>query len=158
MRKRNRRVKKNVAFTTNRMGVIALIICVFLVGIAYWTFDARCVAIQHEIGKAEKVTRELNKDLQRETATWSMMTSLGKLDERLNRHGLEMQVQKVEQIVNMNRDGRPKPNQLSVARARNRMRNISNVAFSKDDVSQSMRTMLPLRGTKSAAKGRTVQR
>lgn len=158
MRKRNRRVKKNVAFTTNRMGVIALIICVFLSGIAFWMFDARCVAIQREIGKAEKVVKELNKDIQRETATWSMMTSRSKLDERLSRHGLEMQLQKVEQVVNMNRDGRPKPNQLSVARARNRMRNISNVAFSKDDVSQSMRTMLPSRGTKSTAKGRTARR
>ena len=69
MRKRNRRVKKNVAFTTNRMGVIALIICVFLSGIAFWMFDARCVAIQREIGKAEKVAKELFAKLDRKAVT-----------------------------------------------------------------------------------------
>jgi hypothetical protein len=130
-RRKNRKLKKNATWTTGSMAVAALILCVLLMVLVYWLFDSRCSAIQREIGKAEKVYATLETDCMRETARWDEMKTPEKLAECLTRFGLEMKIQRQDQIVRMNRDGRPAPNQIAVSRARMRIRGFENMASYK---------------------------
>ena len=110
------------------MAVATLIFCVLMMMLVYWLFDSRCSAIKREIGKAEKVYEALAADCVREAARWDAMIAPDKLNECITRFGLEMKVQRPDQIVRMNRDGRPVPNQIAVSRARARSRGMENMA------------------------------
>ena len=122
-----------------------------LMMLVYWLFDSRCSAIQREIGKAEKVLAALEADCVRETARWDEMKTPEKLAECLTRFGLEMKTQRQDQIVRMNRDGRPAPNQIAVTRARMRARGVENMASYKTTgarAASSQRTVAKPRGTR----------
>ena len=133
------------------MAVATLIVCMLLMMLVYWLFDSRCSAIQREIGKAEKVLAALEADCVRETARWDEMKTPEKLAECLTRFGLEMKTQRQDQIVRMNRDGRPAPNQIAVTRARMRARGVDNMASYKTTgarAASSQRTVAKPRGTR----------
>ncbi len=137
------------------MGVASLILCGFVVMMTYWLFDSQCTSIQREIGKAEKEFDALESECVRETARWDRMKTPEKLAECLVRFGLEMKMQRQDQIVRMNRDGRPEPNQIAVARARSRVRAIENMAYKSSSV-MPVRALAPLRA--NGAKGRSTTR
>ena len=87
----------------------------------------------------------------RETARWDEMKTPEKLAECLTRFGLEMKTQRQDQIVRMNRDGRPAPNQIAVTRARMRARGVENMASYKTTgarAASSQRTVAKPRGTR----------
>ena len=132
--RRNRKIKRHATWTTGAMAVATLIVCMLLMMLVYWLFDSRCSAIQREIGKAEKVLAALEADCVRETARWD-----------------EMKTQRQDQIVRMNRDGRPAPNQIAVTRARMRARGVENMASYKTTgarAASSQRTVAKPRGTR----------
>ncbi len=149
--RRNRKIKRHATWTTGSMAVATLIVCMLLMMLVYWLFDSRCSAIQREIGKAEKVLAALEADCVRETARWDEMKTPEKLAECLTRFGLEMKTQRQDQIVRMNRDGRPAPNQIAVTRARMRARGVENMASYKTTgarAASSQRTVAKPRGTR----------
>ena len=129
--KRNKKIKKNASWTMCSIGVVVLLICMLMMVLAYWLCDARCAAIQREINKAEMVYKALDTDCVREMARWDKMRTFENLDNCLTRFGLEMKIQRPDQIVRMNRDGRPAPNQIAVSRARMRARGVENMASYK---------------------------
>ena len=149
--RRNRKIKRHATWATGSMAVATLIVCMLLMMLVYWLFDSRCSAIQREIGKAEKVLAALEADCVRETARWDEMKTPEKLAECLTRFGLEMKTQRQDQIVRMNRDGRPAPNQIAVTRARMRARGVENMASYKTTgarAASSQRTVAKPRGTR----------
>ena len=73
-----------------------------------------------EIGKAEKEYKRLERDCQREIASWEELKTPDKLRVALLRHGLDMSQPNQDQVVHMTRAGKPEPNQMSVARIRQR--------------------------------------
>lgn len=120
MRRRNRKVKKHSRFTVNSVNCVALIVLSFLALMVYWSQDARCSAFQQEIGKAEKEYKRLERDCQREISIWEELKTPDKLRVALLRHGLDMGQPNQDQVVHMTRAGKPEPNQMSVARIRQR--------------------------------------
>ncbi|MBR6735234.1 MAG: hypothetical protein IKL96_12670 [Kiritimatiellae bacterium] len=148
--RRNRKIKRHATWTTGSMAVATLIVCMLLMMLVYWLFDSRCSAIQREIGKAEKVLAALEADCVRETARWDEMMTPEKLAECLTRFGLEMKTQHQDQIVRMNRDGRPAPNQIAVIRAQMRARgeNMASYKTTGARATSSQRTVAKPRGTR----------
>ncbi len=119
--KRNRKVKKHSRCTVNSVNFVALIVLSFFALMVYWSQDARCTALTQEIGKAEKEYARLERACQREEMSWEELKTPESLKQALIRHGLDMDVANPgEQVVNMSANGRPSPNQTSVARLRAR--------------------------------------
>lgn len=159
MRRKNKKIKKNSSFTTGSMGVASLILCGFVVMMVYWMFDSKCTAIQRDIDKAEKEYKALETECTRETSTWNSMKTPEKLSAHLTRFGLEMKLTRQDQIVRMNREGRPVPGQIAVTRARSRSQSIGNMAF-KSSTAGSPATSVPSssRTGRQLPKARTVRR
>lgn len=124
--RKNRRIKKEAVVTTGSAGIFALIFCVCIAMLVYWSLDQRCTTIGREIGKAERTIKSLETELGRENMKWAEMTSPQKLDEKLVRFGIQMRRQALDQVVKMNIDGRPAQG-LAVQRALNRNRMKSEV-------------------------------
>ena len=128
MRRKSRKIRKDSSFRTVSMGVVTLIVCGFMMVMVGWMFDSKCASIQREIGKAEKEYAALELDCVRETARWDEMKTPERLAECLTRFGLEMKIQRQDQVVRMNRDGRPAPGQIAVTRALARSRGMESMA------------------------------
>lgn len=94
----------------------------------YFWQEARCSALSQEIGKAEKELKKLERDCQREVANWDELKTPDRLRTALTRHCLDMDKPNHEQVVHMNRQGRPDPGQMSVARIRARRGRMDRVA------------------------------
>ena len=119
--KRNRKVKKHSRCTVNSVNFVALIVLSFFALMVYWSQDARCTALAQEIGKAEKTYKQLVKETERVAARWNELMAVDRLQEKLVRFGLEMNIPRADQVVRMNAAGRPLPGQIAVVRARERM-------------------------------------
>lgn len=120
MRKRNRKVRKHSSFVTGSVGLVALLFTVFSMLAVYWLLDMRCSAIAQEIGRCEKQLAALEQESVRESARWNAMVTPERLQEKLTRFGLNMNMPRADQVVRMNADGRPHPGQIAVARAQAR--------------------------------------
>lgn len=131
--KRNRKMKKHSAFTASTMGIGVLLLTSFIMAMAYCSLDSRCTSISREIGKAEKRLEALEAECVQEMAHWDAMKTPEKLSEKLLRFGLEMKYARQDQIVRMNADGRPAAGQISVTRARQRVRT-STLAMQSEDL------------------------
>ncbi len=116
MKKKNRRIKKHVVFTVGTGSIVSLILTGFTVLLVYWWLDQRCTTIGRQIGKAERELKSCESELGRENTKWVEMTTPEKLVERLVRSGIEMRIQRQDQIIRMDASGRPLPG-LAVARA-----------------------------------------
>lgn len=120
--KRNRRVKRHSHFALNAMNIATLLITGVCMLMAYWWLDSRCVAIAHDIGKAEKSLAKLDSELERETMKWNEMKTPERLEAALSRHGLDMHNPGPDQVIKMRFDGHVAPRQMSVVRAQRRNR------------------------------------
>ena len=121
-RQRNKKVKKNATFKTGSMGASALLVTGVMMLMGFYVLDSRCNAITREIGKHEKRYASLEAECVRESVRWESLKVQNKLEEKLSRFGLEMRPARQDQIVRMTADGRPAVGQISVARAKARMR------------------------------------
>ena len=74
-----------------------------------------------ELEAAEKSYKQLSKESERVAARWTEMMAVDRLQEKLTRFGLEMNLPRADQQVRMNASGRPLPGQIAVARARERL-------------------------------------
>ena len=77
--------------------------------------------IAQELQEAEKTYKQLVKETERVAARWNELMAVDRLQEKLVRFGLEMNIPRADQVVRMNAAGRPLPGQIAVVRARERM-------------------------------------
>ena len=143
---RNRKVKKHSRCTVNSVNFVALIVLSFFALMVYWSQDARCTALAQEIGKAEKEYARLERDCQREEVSWEELKTPESLKRALIRHGLDMDVANPgEQVVNMSANGRPSPNQTSVARLRARRGSTERMVFNTRPAASAVRRKAAVR-------------
>ena len=121
MRRRNRKVNKHSRFTVNTAGVVALLVTGFAMVMVYCVLGMRCTSIAQELQEAEKSYKQLSKECERVAARWTEMMAVDRLQDKLTRFGLEMNLPRQDQVVRMNAAGHPKPGQIAVARARERL-------------------------------------
>ena len=120
MKRKNRKVRQHTHFVMGSVGFVALVVTGFIMLGLYALLNIRCSAIAQEIGQCEKQLVLLGQEAVREAARWNRLTTPDMLTEKLVRFGLEMNVTRADQVVRMNRDGRPQPGQIAVARAKAR--------------------------------------
>ena len=121
MRRRNRKVNKHSHVTANTAGVVLLIVTACIVALVYGALGMRCTSISQELQEAEKTYKQLVKETERVAARWNELMAVDRLQEKLVRFGLEMNIPRADQVVRMNAAGRPLPGQIAVVRARERM-------------------------------------
>ncbi len=121
MRKRNRKVNRHSRFTINTAGVVAVLMMGFTMLMSYCILGMRCTSIAQELQEAEKTYKQLSKESERVAARWTELMAVDRLQEKLVRFGLEMNIPRADQVVRLNAAGRPLPGQIAVARARERL-------------------------------------
>lgn len=121
MRRRNRKVNKHSHVTANTAGVVALIMTACAVALVYGVLGMRCTSVAQELQEAEKTYKQLVKETERVAARWNELMAVDRLQEKLVRFGLEMNIPRADQVVRMNAAGHPLPGQIAVARARERL-------------------------------------
>lgn len=141
--KKNRKTTRRMsvmAATTMRFGVILMVF--FIMVIVNILSSNNCAHLLKQKGQLERELARLNDARERELATWASMKTPQKIEEALLRHGLKMPLPRHDQNVFMNRDGRPRAGQLSVAKAAQRVPAVKSAKY----VSRS-----------GKAKGRTIR-
>ena len=121
MRRRNKKVNRHSRFTVNTAGVVALLVTGFAMVMCYCVLGMRCTSIAQELQQVEREYKSLTKENERVAARWTELMSVDRLQEKLVRFGLEMNVPRADQVVRMNASGQPLPGQIAVARARGRL-------------------------------------
>lgn len=72
-------------------------------------------------------------------ARWNELMAVDRLQEKLVRFGLEMNIPRADQMIRMGASGRPLPGQIAVARARERMAT-ANMAQNSSETPARKRT------------------
>ena len=121
MRRRNRKVNKHSNFTINTAGFVAVLVVGFAMVLSYCFLGMRCTSIAQELQEAEKTYKQLSKESERVAARWTELMAVDRLQDKLVRFGLEMNIPRADQVVRLNAAGRPLPGQIAVARARERL-------------------------------------
>ena len=121
MRRRNKKVNRHSRFTVNTAGVVALLMTGFAMVMCYCVLGMRCTSIAQELQQVEKEYKQLTKESERVAARWTELMAVDRLDEKLARFGLEMIIQRQDQVVRLDASGRPLGGQIAVARARERL-------------------------------------
>ena len=119
--RRNRKVPKKmsvVATNTMRFGVIILVF--FFMVILNVLSQSSCKQLQNANGRMEREIAKLEDSRTREATRWEGMKTPDKIEEALLRHGLSMKTPRADQTVRLMADGRPRPGQLSLAKAKMR--------------------------------------
>jgi hypothetical protein len=120
MKKNRKRSQKMSVMASQSMyfgGVLVMLVVMVILNLLA---TSSCNQQLKAIGEKEKLLARLEKDRSRECARWDAMKGPEDLDLALRRFGLAMRYPKAEQIVMMDARGRPRPGQLSVARAKSR--------------------------------------
>ncbi len=140
MRRRNRKLNRRFSrFTVNTAGVVALLVTAFSMGMCYCLLGMRCTSIAQELQEAEKSYKQLTKESERVAARWNELMAVDRLQEKLVRFGLEMNIPRADQMIRMGASGRPLPGQIAVARARERMAT-ANMAQNSSETPARKRT------------------
>lgn len=119
--RRNRKVPKTmsvVATNTMRFGLV--IISFFAMVIINLLSRSSCRQLQNANGKLDQEIRKLEEARVREATRWESLKTPDKVEEALLRHGLSMKTPRADQTVVLMADGKPRPEQLSIARTKMR--------------------------------------
>ena len=120
MRRNVKSSTRTSRITRFTMGGIALVIAVVTAVLICFRAESTCQDLRRTISAQERELKRLRDDYERESARWEEMTKPEHLERALVRHGLSMHYPKPEQVIRMRADGRPYPNQISVAKVEQR--------------------------------------
>ena len=119
--RRNRKIPKKMSVVaTNTMRFAAIIVFFVFMVILNLLSSSSCTQLLKAKGELEREIAKLDDTKMRESTRWEEMTTPEKVEEALLRHGLAMKLPRADQTVRLMADGRPRPGQLSVAKAKMR--------------------------------------
>ena len=125
MKKNRRRSKKMSVMASRSMHIGGVLLMFFVMVMVNLLASSSCTQLTKSIREKERQLEKLEKDRERESARWDAMRTSENLDRALLKFGLSMKYPRPEQIVHMDSRGRPKPGQISVARAARRSANVA---------------------------------
>ena len=117
MRKNRRIPVKRSVIMQRAAHVGAIILSFFFAVILNLLATSSCNQLMKSIGSKERELARLEDECKRESARWEEMRTPERLEHALVSHNLVMRYPKASQTIRMRSDGRPYPNQLSVAKA-----------------------------------------
>ena len=116
--RKNRRVSVKMSVMAQRSAyVAAIIIALFATVVVNLLVKSSCSQLSRSIGLKEKELAKLQDEFKRESARWAAMQTPERLEKALVQHNLPMLYAKASQTIRMRPDGKPYPNQISVAKA-----------------------------------------
>lgn len=130
MRKNRKMPKKLSVVTVHFMHMGAVLVTLFAMVILNMLANSRCAQLENSIGAKNKTLKKLDEELERQDASWRKLLASENLEQALVRHGLSMHYPNPSQTIRMQKDGRPYPGQLSVAKAEARARSRASVTAS----------------------------
>ena len=117
--RRNRKIPKKMSVVaTNTMRFGAIIVFFFVMVILNLLSSSSCTQLENANGLLEREIAKLDDACVRESTRWAEMKTPEKVEMALLRHGLAMRTPGPEQTVRLMADGRPRPGQLSVSKAK----------------------------------------
>ncbi|MBR1870802.1 MAG: hypothetical protein IJ802_03150 [Kiritimatiellae bacterium] len=98
----------------------AIILTAFVAGMMIWKVNSDVTHLQVQLQQDDRDITKLEGDLARERAAFNDMTSVMNLERQLARMGIAMEAPKINKLVTMDRQGRPKESvAVELARSRN---------------------------------------
>ena len=130
--KKNRKMPQKmsvIAQNSVHMGTVILMLA--LMAIVNYLARSTCTQLTTSIREKEKALGRLEDERQRESARWEEMKTPERLETALRRMGLAMRYPHADQVIYMTGDGRPKPAQIAVAKAQQRLaaRNTATASY-----------------------------
>lgn len=119
--RKNRKMSKRmsvVAANSARFGAIIALFCAMTV--VYVLSSSSCSQLMDEKGRMERTLAKLEESHRRESMRWEEMKTPERIRAALARHGLKMDMPSSAQQIRLNAAGAPYPNQVSIARLRQR--------------------------------------
>lgn len=119
--RKNKKISKRmsaVAANTTRFGSILALFAVM--AIIYVLSSSSYRQLKDEEGRMNRTLAKLEESHRRESMRWEEMKTPERIRAALARHGLKMDVPSAGQQIRLNADGVPYPNQISLARLRQR--------------------------------------
>jgi len=126
-------VARRTMFGASFIGMVTVVTILNLLA------SSNCTHLKKEIGDKEKLLEKLEKDRERESARWEEMKSSRSLERSLRDFGMSMHYAKPSQIVRLDRNGRPRPGQISVARMDGRKASARTAAYKNPAYKNSAR-------------------
>ena len=130
MRKNRKMPKKLSVVTVHFMHMGAVLVTLFAMVILNMLANSRCAQLENSIGAKNKELKKLDEEYERQDVRWRELQTSDNLEQALVRHGLSMHYPNPSQTIRMQKDGRPYPGQLSVAKAEARARSRASVTAS----------------------------
>lgn len=121
MRKNRKVSQKMSVIAEHTMHVGAVVLALFVMVIVNLLARSSCSQLHDAIGKKEEALKRLENERQRESARWEEMKTPERLEAALRKMGLAMRYPHADQVIYMTSDGRPKPAQIAVAKAQQRL-------------------------------------
>lgn len=120
--KKNRKVSQKMSVVAEHtMHVGAVVLTLFVMVIVNLLARSSCSQLSDAIGKKEETLKRLENERKRESARWEEMKTPERLETALRKMGLSMRYPHADQVIYMSADGRPKPAQIAVAKAQQRL-------------------------------------
>ena len=139
--RRNRKIPKKMSVVaTNTMRFGAILFFFFIMVILNLLSSTSCTQLLKTKGELEREIVKLDDELMRESTRWEKMKTPDNVEQALLRHGLAMKLPRPDQTVRLMSDGRPRPGQLSLARAKMRgglATSVASVAGTKKTATKS---------------------
>ena len=111
------------------------IVVVFVVGIAltYWSYTVKCTQLGEKIRQGQEELARLQREYKIEAERWNANLTSSRLKAALTAHGLgQMEYAREDQIVRMDRSGKPIQNQRSIAKFMRNRQSVTTTARNKD--------------------------
>jgi hypothetical protein len=133
--KKNRRISTKMSVMAQRSVYIgSIIISLFLMVVLNFLAKSSCSQLSNSIGLKERELAKLQDECTRESARWEQMQTPERLEKALVRHNLPMLLAKASQNIRMRPDGKPYPNQISVAKASMRSPSVATASNNRAPV------------------------
>ena len=120
MRKNKKVSKKMSVIATNSMRFGTIIVFFAVMVIFHVLSSSSCTQLVNEKGQKERALAKLEESYRRESTRWEEMKTPEKIEAALFRRGLKMATPRPDQCVRLKANGTPYPNQVALARLRQR--------------------------------------
>ena len=120
MRKNKKVSKKMSVIAANSMRFGTIILFFFVMVILHVLSSSSCAQLVNEKGQKERALAKLEESYRRESTRWEELKTPEKIEAALFRRGLKMATPRADQCVRLKSNGTPYPNQVALARLRQR--------------------------------------
>jgi len=132
LRNRNYR-RKDVSMKCFPRSMAFVVVVVVGIALTYWSYTVKCTQLGEKIRQGQEELARLQREYKIEAERWNANLTSSRLKAALTAHGLgQMEYAREDQIVRMDRSGKPIQNQRSIAKFMRNRQSVTTTARNKD--------------------------